>query len=223
MLADLARALREDGRPALASLPSVLVEDFGFTGADPEAYEAPESADVPHVLVARRGLPVALAIIWRLVARAIGAPFLITSTPGHVLGRLETEEGPVILDPFSAGRRLDDQALYQIAIRAGLEDAPAHAFAPATDRASAVRLQTNLWSRARAAGDWPAAERAAARRALLAPASPALHLDHAEALAGLEAYAGAKAALDRVDALAPAPAIRAEAARLRAAVSRRLN
>lgn len=222
-MAEIAHTLRADPRPLEEALPGVLVETFGFLGAAAEAYEAPESADIPSVLASRRGLPVALAIIWRIAARAIGAPFAITSTPGHVLGRLQTEEGPVIFDPFNPGRRLDDRALYQIAVRAGLEEAPALAFAPATDRAAAIRLQTNLWSRARAAGGWEAAERAAHRRALLGPQTASFHLDHAEALAGLEAFAGARAALDRLEELPAEPALRTEAARLRAAVSRRLN
>ena len=89
-------------------------------------------------------------------------------------GTLETDEGPLALDPFSEGRVVLPSELTRRALHAGLTpnvaDRLDRLMAPVSDRAVLVRLQNTIFARASAMRDFGRAERAALRRALLDPA-----------------------------------------------------
>ena len=145
--------------------------------------------------------------------------------PGHFLLRIETDEGPLALDPFSEGRVVLPSELSRRALRTGLmPDVAARLellMAPISDRAVLIRLQNNIFARAQQAKDWPRAERSALRRALLNPKDHRPWLDVAAAREGQGALAGALQALSRAQVLGGGAAIAAPAARER--VRLRLN
>ena len=66
------------------------------------------------VLERRTGIPISLAVVYIEVARRAGLEVFGVSFPGHFLLRIPNdagdESGPIILDPFDGGRRLDDRA-----------------------------------------------------------------------------------------------------------------
>jgi regulator of sirC expression with transglutaminase-like and TPR domain len=66
------------------------------------------------VLERRTGIPISLAVVYIEVARRAGLEVFGVSFPGHFLLRVPADagddSGPLILDPFDAGRRLDDRA-----------------------------------------------------------------------------------------------------------------
>ena len=158
----------------------LMFGELGFSGAQGD-YDAPENCDFIQILLSRSGLPVGLGHVWRHAARVIDAPLHGTDTPGHFIMRLESEFGPIFLDPFEGGALVDDDGLGEIAQRAGLETISERMLRPVSDRVMAVRLQTNLVSRARASGDVDAWVRAAYRRALLAPGNYQVALDYSQA------------------------------------------
>jgi regulator of sirC expression with transglutaminase-like and TPR domain len=158
----------------------MIYADMGFGGCKGD-YDAPEQADFIDILTRREGIPVGLGHIWRHVARAIHAPLHGTDTPGHFIMRLETDQGPVFIDPFEGGAIIDQDGQNDIARRAGLKALSPRMLSPVSDRVMAVRLQTNLVARARARGDTEAWYRAAFRRATLAPQNYQVALDFSEA------------------------------------------
>lgn len=216
-----ARLEQESPEEALAE---TLCGDFHFAG-DLMTFEHPDNADIIAVAERRKGIPVALGVFYLETARRCSLNVQGVDFPGHFLLRIETPEGPLALDPFSEGRVVLPSELSRRALRAGLTPDVADRLdllmAPVKPRSVLIRLQNNIFARAQARRDFPAAERAAMRRALLDPADHRPWLDVAAAREGQGALAGSLEALNRAQTLDGGAAIAARAARER--VRMRLN
>ena len=195
VLEQLAEAAVGSSAMSLDALTALIHGTMRFSG-DSQTYDDLSNADMIHVLRQRKGLPVSLGVIYRHVAKAAGLELHGIDMPGHFLMRLDGVAGPVFIDPFRGGMRLGEADLTRLAEAAGHPALSPTMVEPVSDRRIALRLQNNIWSRARQAGDWVRAERAAQRRALLLNA-PQLQVDHAEALIALGAYKGARHALQQ--------------------------
>jgi regulator of sirC expression with transglutaminase-like and TPR domain len=206
------------------AVAEALAGDLHLTG-DLITYDQPDNADVIAVAQRRKGLPVALGVFYLHAARQARVDLYGVDFPGHFLLRIETDEGPLALDPFGEGRVVLPSELSRRALRTGLmPDVAAKLellMAPISDRAVLIRLQNNIFARAQQTRDWPRAERSALRRALLNPADHRPWLDVAAAREGQGALAGALQALTRAQILDGGAAIAARAARER--VRLRLN
>jgi regulator of sirC expression with transglutaminase-like and TPR domain len=200
------------------ALAETLSGHLRLTG-DLLTYDSLDNADILSVCTRRRGLPVALGVLYLHVARRCGLKVAGVDFPGHFLLRIETGEGPLALDPFSEGRVVLPSELARRALRTGLTPDVAGRLdllmTPVSDRAVLIRLQNNIFARAQAAGDFPRAERSALRRALLDPADHRPWLDVAAAREGQGALAGALQALAQAQFLDGGAAITARAARER--------
>jgi regulator of sirC expression with transglutaminase-like and TPR domain len=128
------------------ALRSVLIEQHGYRG-DRESYDDLRNADLAHVIDRRRGLPVALAILWIHAGRAQGWTMTGLNFPAHFLIRLDGGTlGSAIVDPFNDGRTLDPQelrALLKTIAGPRAELATEH-HASVADRAVLIRLQNNI-------------------------------------------------------------------------------
>ena len=115
-----------------AALARVLAVEFGFEG-DRETYDDPANADLLSVIDRRRGLPIALAILYVALARRVGWVACVLGLPGHVLVGIGRDP-MVVIDPFHSGVAVPAQQ---------------PAFAPAmSNRAVLARLLMNQASRA---------------------------------------------------------------------------
>ncbi|MEW5684077.1 MAG: transglutaminase family protein [Pseudomonadota bacterium] len=215
------RLKRESPEEALAE---AMCGDLGLSG-DLFTLDDPDNADVIAVAQRRRGLAVSLGIYYLHAARRCGLTVQGVDFPGHFLLRIETEEGPLALDPFSEGRVVLPSELTRRALHAGLTpnvaDRLDRLMAPVSDRAVLLRLQNVCYAQATVSGDFARAERAALRRALLDPLDHRPWLDVAAAREGQGALAGALEALQRATALDGGAALAARAQRER--VRLRLN
>lgn len=215
------RLQRESPEEALAE---AIAGDLRLTG-DLLSYDHPDNADIIAVAERRKGLPVALGVYYIHAGRKAGLALQGVDFPGHFLLRVETEEGPLALDPFSEGRVVLPSELTRRALRTGLTPDVAgrldRLMAPVSDRAVLVRLQNNVFARAAANRNYAQAERSALRRALLDPTDHRPWLDVAAAREGQGALAGALQALNQAQILDGGAAIAARAARER--VRLRLN
>lgn len=215
------RLKRESAEEALAE---AMAGDLGL-GGDLFTYEDPENADILAVTERRKGLAVALGVFYLHAGRKCGLTVQGVDFPGHFLLRIEIEEGPLALDPFSEGRIVLPSELTRRALHAGLTpnvaDRLDRLMAPVSDRAVLMRLQNTVFARATNMGDYACAERAAIRRALLDPADHHPWLDVAAAREGQGALAGALEALARATELDGGAALAARAQRER--VRLRLN
>ena len=216
-----ARLSRESAEEAIAE---TMAGDLHFAG-DLMTYEHPENADMISVCARRKGLPVALGVLYLEVARRCDLPVYGVDFPGHFLLRIETDEGPMALDPYSEGRVVLPSELSRRALLTGLTPDVASRLdslmAPVSDRAVLTRLQNNIFARASQAKDFARSERSALRRALLNPGDHHPWLDVAAAREGQGALAGALQALGRAQELDGGAALAARAARER--VRLRLN
>jgi regulator of sirC expression with transglutaminase-like and TPR domain len=215
------RLERESAEEALAE---TMAGDLRL-GGDMTTYDDLCNADIIRVCERRKGLPVALGLLYLHASRRCDLPVHGVDFPGHFLLRMETEEGPIALDPFIEGRVVLPSELSRRALLAGLTpdvaDRLDHLMRPIGDRAVVIRLQNNIFARASRAGDFAVAERSALRRALLDPTDHRPWLDVAAAREGQGALAGALLALSKAQALDGGAAIEARAARER--VRLRLN
>jgi len=215
------RLQRESPEEALAE---AMAGDMRLNG---DLFETGDlgAADVVTVAERHRGMAVALGVFYLHAARRCGLTLQGVDFPGHFLLRIETEEGPLALDPYSEGRVVLPSELTRRALHAGLTpnvaDRLDRLMAPVSDRAVLLRLQNIVYARAINAGDFCSAERAALRRALLEPTDHRPWLDVAAAREGQGALAGALEALARASSLDGGAALAARAHRER--VRMRLN
>lgn len=200
------------------ALAEAMAGDLRLNG-DLLSNESPANADLLSVCERRRGSAVTLGVFYLHVARACGLTVQGVDFPGHFLLRIETEEGPLALDPFSEGRVVLPSELTRRALHAGLTpnvaDRLDRLMEPVSDRAVLIRLQNTVYARATQAGDFACAERAALRRALIDPADHRPWLDVAAAREGQGALAGALEALTRATVLDGGAALTARAQRER--------
>src|SRR6185369_12533717 len=83
-------------------LRNVLASRHGYRG-DEATYDDLQNADLARVIDRRRGLPVALAILYIQTARNLGWQIEGVNFPGHFLIRLRVGGQAAILDPFDQG------------------------------------------------------------------------------------------------------------------------
>lgn len=152
-LAELAKATAEAAkgpetgvRARADALRRVLADIHGYSG-DTESYDDLRNANLMHVIDRRKGLPVALAILYIHAARAQGWTIHGVSFPGHFLLRIDGRDGErAVLDPFNGLKELGAAELrHLLKAMTGQEAelAPAH-YTPVGDRAILLRLQNNL-------------------------------------------------------------------------------
>ncbi len=215
------RLQRESPEEALAE---TLSGELRLNG-DLLTFDDPANTDVIDVAERRRGLSATLGVYYLHAARKCGLRADGVDFPGHFLLRVETDEGPVALDPFSQGRLVLPSELTRRALRTGLTPDVADRLdvlmSPVSDREMLIRLQNTIFARALAYQDYEAAERSAVRRALLDPHDHRPWLDVATAREKQGALSGALEALGRARQLDGGAAIAAQTVRER--VRLRLN
>ncbi len=129
----------------IAVLNAILVERYGYSG-DVETYDALQNANLMRVIDRRRGLPVALGILYIHAARAQGWAIAGLNFPGHFLLRLGLGAQRSIIDPFNGGLTRDAADLRSmLKAMSGLaaELRPEHT-EPVGSRDILLRLQNNI-------------------------------------------------------------------------------
>ncbi len=151
-LSDLAReavacAVRMgvDDLGARAAALAGLIGAHGYAG-DGETYDDPANANLIRVIERRRGLPVALGILWLHAARAAGWTAHGIDFPGHFLLALTGRGEQVVLDVFAGGGTLDARDLRSLIKRVEGDKAELRPglLRPMGGRAVLLRLQNNL-------------------------------------------------------------------------------
>ena len=232
--ADAARRLVDEAAQRLAQrLPGERPEDalcetlggeLSLTG-DLFEPDHPANTDLIAVCERRRGLSIALGLVYLEAGRRAGLELGGVDFPGHFLLRVETDEGPIALDPYAGGRVVMPSELIRRALSTGLTPGVANQLdalmTPVSDRQVVLRLQNLVFARAVRAGDYERAERAALRRGLLDPHDHRPWLDVATAREGQGRLSGALDALARARAIGGPASASAELHSQR--VRRRLN
>ena len=135
----------EDVADRVAALQAVIPGAYGYRG-DELTYDDVQNANLMRVIDRRKGLPVALGILYLHAGRAQGWEMAGLAFPGHFLLRLEGLGGPCILDPFHEGAvksAAELRTLLKSVARADQELSAAH-YAQVPDREVLLRLQNNI-------------------------------------------------------------------------------
>jgi len=195
--ADLADLVRRRGAQP-ERLGEVIAQAYGYRG-DSETYDDLQNADVARVLERRKGLPVALAILYLHVARAQGWAAEGLAFPGHFLIRVEIEGARHVLDPFNDGQVIEAPELRSLLQRVLGPDArlASEHFDPVPDRDVLLRLENNVRLRLAKREDWPAAARSLDRMLTIAPDRAELLFEAGQINARLDKRRAAIAAFER--------------------------
>ena len=134
-----------DGEARRKLLAALIHGQFGFQG-DTQSYDDMANANLIEVLARRKGLPVALGLLWLHAAEAAGWEAHGVDFPGHFLLALKDKTGPVVVDVFHGGKRLEAQDLRALVKR--MEGAKAELrpgmMVAMGKRAVLLRLQNNI-------------------------------------------------------------------------------
>ncbi len=161
-LSDLARRSAEraaamdhqDLSSRAALLADLLAREYGYFG-DRQTYDDPANANLIRVTERRRGLPVALGVIWLHTAGAAGWNCYGVDFPAHFLIALEGQKTRVIIDAFNGGRVLAARDLRRLLRRVEGDQAELRPglLQPLSTRRVLLRLQNNILTRRLDAGD----------------------------------------------------------------------
>lgn len=210
--------------PSAETLSGRIAGEFGYTG-DAETYDDMRNADIADVIERRRGLPVAIGLLYILAARAAGWEMTGLNFPGHFLIRLTTPDGPCIMDPFDGGRVLTMKDVGALLSRMSGGEAQLHPMylGSAPVRQVIVRLQNNIKVRALQASDTERALEILKRISLFAPGESSVWLEWSGIEAGRGNMRRAIELLEEGADHAPTETALQTMADARRALGRRLN
>jgi regulator of sirC expression with transglutaminase-like and TPR domain len=129
----------------IAVLNEVIYGRYGYRG-DSLNYDDLQNANLMRVIDRRRGLPVALGILYIHAGRGQGWSVDGLNFPAHFLARVEHGGRRAIVDPFNEGTVREVAELREMLKSShgeGAELDPAH-YAPVGNREILLRLQNNL-------------------------------------------------------------------------------
>lgn len=222
-LADIALLAGDSLDARAAALHQIMADKHDYAG-DRRNYDDLQNASLMRVIDRRRGLPVALGILYLHTARAQGWRAAGINFPGHFLIALEDEEERVILDPFEGGAQIDLprlQTMLRAAMGANAELQPEYC-ASMTNRGVLLRLQNNIKKRVRDAGEHRRAALVMEGMLAIAPEIPDLWREAAEIRTELGELRSALQALDRFLLLSD-DSQRSEAMALRRNLATKIN
>jgi regulator of sirC expression with transglutaminase-like and TPR domain len=148
----------DDAAERAAALRAVIAGTYGYRG-DALTYDDLQNANLMRVIDRRKGLPVALGILYLHAGRAQGWEIAGLAFPGHFLLRLEGRDGSCILDPFHEGAvksAVELRALLK-SIAGAERELSATDYVAVSDRDVLLRLQNNIKLRLLEAGGREAA------------------------------------------------------------------
>ena len=96
----------------VAHLHEYLFEELGFAG-NTEDYYSPQNSYLPAVLQSKRGLPITLSLIYKIVAERLGLRAWGVGLPGHFVAGVEIDGSPILVDPFAGGGLVTTDEVHQ--------------------------------------------------------------------------------------------------------------
>lgn len=217
------RQERDDPDHRLGILRHVLHTMHGYRG-DEGNYNDLQNANIIRVIERRRGLPVALGLLYMTAAQGAGWRLDGLNFPGHFLLRLDMDGERRIIDPFKEGKDMhapDLRALLKSLIGAKAE--LSHQYydsVPARD--VLIRLQNNLKKRLIDIEDYHQAILVLETMQALAPAEYRVLFDKGVLYAKLKQKDQATAALDDYIAKTPNDRDKAQARAILQQIQREL-
>jgi regulator of sirC expression with transglutaminase-like and TPR domain len=180
------------------ALAEVIARSFAYRG-DTETYDDLQNADLVRVVERRRGLPVALAILYLQVARDQGWDAEGLNFPGHFLIRVAIDGARHVVDPFNDGLVRDAADLRELTRKVlgpNAQPNPSY-YDPVADRQVLLRLENNVRLRLVQREDWAGAMRVVDRMLAIAPDQPVLQYEAGQINVRLDKRRAAIASFER--------------------------
>lgn len=139
----------EDSLPLrVAALKKVVHEAHGYHG-DAKNYDDIQNINFIRVIERRQGLPIALGMLYVILAQRMQWQIDGLNFPGHFLVRMEKGGERVILDPFNDGREMNAAELRQLlkSIAGDKAELSHNFYDPVSRRDMLIRLENNLKKR----------------------------------------------------------------------------
>jgi regulator of sirC expression with transglutaminase-like and TPR domain len=134
-------------RPAaiLANMHAVLFDEEGFLG-DLEHYYNALNSYLPAVLNTRRGIPIILSLLYKVVGEWAGLRVDGINAPGHFMVRVHCDNAWMFVDPFFGGQVLSRQEAFDRIDRVAGRRLPrtSQMLATATHEQWLIRILGNL-------------------------------------------------------------------------------
>ena len=148
-LSDAARALVQPSDSSAQScarvLQEVIAKENRYRG-DLLTYDDLQNANLMRVIDRRRGLPIALGILYIHIGRTLGWTMRGLAFPGHFLVQLDSDGERVIIDPFNGGQQRNASDLRELlkTMTGSYRELTLTDYAPVSDRDILLRLQNNI-------------------------------------------------------------------------------
>ncbi len=180
------------------ALAEVIARSFAYRG-DNQTYDDLQNADLVRVIERRKGLPVALAILYLQVARDQGWDAEGLAFPGHFLIRVGIEGARHVVDPFNDGMVRDAADLRELlrkVLGPNAQPMSGH-YDPVSDQHVLLRLENNIRLRLVQREDWAGAMRVVGRMLAIAPNQPVLQYEAGQINVRLDKRRAAIASFER--------------------------
>ncbi len=205
-------------------LSGVVGGRFGYRG-DARTYDDLANANLIRVIERRRGLPVALGVLWLHAAQAAGWAAHGVDFPAHFLIAMPGPGGQSVLDVFHGGTPLTSKDLRALLKRVEGPDAELRPglLRPMSARRVLLRLQNNILTRRLSANDVEGALACGEDMLRIAPDHASLWQQAAMLNQKLDRIGAALRCLDRFLALVPEGEAAREARAAASGLRGRLN
>jgi regulator of sirC expression with transglutaminase-like and TPR domain len=202
----------------------LLFVELGYRGNQANYYDARNSC-LQHVVPARMGIPITLAVVYLEVARRLGFPVFGVGLPGHFVVEYDDGRFRTYVDVFDGGQLMTAaECAALVKERANVEITPgSEAFRRAGKRDILLRMLANLRAVFLHAEDWLKAYEVLSWLIRANPASADEYRQRAVAGIRTSRLRSAAADLERYLRLAPAPRDREDVVRQLEAIHRKLG
>ena len=213
----------DDGVGQVRALARLIGEQYEYQG-DAESYDDLANANLIRVIERRRGLPVALGVLWLHAAQAAGWVAYGVNFPGHFLIGFNAGK-TVIVDVFAGGRVMETRELRMLLrrVQGPKAELGPTVLEPMTSRDVLLRLQNNIMSRRLRAGAVEEALLCAEDMLAFAPDEASLWRECAALNQRLDRVAAAVICLERFLKLVPRGAVADDARAAMDELRTRLN
>jgi regulator of sirC expression with transglutaminase-like and TPR domain len=169
---------KDDAGVRLAALKHIIADREGYEG-DTKNYDDLQNADLMRVIDRRRGMPIALAILYIHAGRENGWDVQGLNFPGHFLCRIDFGGERIIFDPFANCKMMEAADLRALIkkIHGKRAELSTEYYRACSNRDILLRLQNNIKSRLIAGEEYEAALAQVERMRLFAPDDYRLLLD----------------------------------------------
>jgi len=107
----LSRVRSRSPQALLAHLHDVFFDELGFVGNSDDYYN-PLNSYVPAVLQTRKGLPITLSLIYKVIAERIGLSVVGVNAPLHFMAGVQLDDKVLLIDPFFNGRAVSREEAF---------------------------------------------------------------------------------------------------------------